>query len=282
MLAPVDHFRIAARRAGGFTLLEVLLAVAVLVVLVAGLAGVSATSLRLGRRVIDAQQEESTRDAFERILRENLSEIAADSPVRLVIDGTSGGQTLVLGSSSGVFPIADMPLVTDSLALESRRDRSGKLALSLLFYAGDYWQALQDGVVQEEAAIQVPLRAGFDKLEWQVYDPIEDEWLTEWDQAGRRPHYLELLYRFSGDPADSRMIVWLPRIQANVAAAGRAGAGGAGGGAGGEGGVGPRPPQGGQPGGRPSINIPGPPGGPGRRDARGGGRDSRGPGRGGP
>ena len=231
MLARVDHS--PSRAGSGFTLLEVLLALAVLAVLVAGLAGISSTALRLGQRVVEAQQEEAVRDSFERILRENLSEIAPDSPVRLAMNDSGGGQSLVLGNAAGIFPVTDLPLVMDSVALESKRDRSGRLALSLVFYAGDYWQAMQDNAFEQDLTVSLPLRSGFEKLEWQVYDSVNEEWLTEWDESGRRPHYLALVYRFTGDPADSRMVVWLPRLQTAIAGAGGRGGGGGGGGGGG-------------------------------------------------
>lgn len=256
----------------GFTLLEVLLALGVLAVLVAGLAGISTASLRLSRSVMEAQQEESVRDGFERLLRENLTEMASDATVQLVPDDSTGGQQLIIGSASGMFPIASVALVTDSIVLVTGRDRAGRYGMDIVYYDGDYWTDLQDGNIEDELMVTVPLRDDFDKLEWAVYDIDEDEWFDEWEEASTRPFFLQLNYRLAGDLADSRMIVWLANKQAtNAAPGGQEGAGGQEGG-GGQGGGANRPG-----GSVPTVDVPGRGGGGGntprvRIDAGRGGR----------
>ena len=102
---------------------------AILVVLVGGLAGVTTASLRLGRNILETGQENAVRDGFERLLRENLNEIPQDCPLLVQQGGVGGSQSVILGKASGMFPVSGLPLVTESVALETRRDRSGTLAL---------------------------------------------------------------------------------------------------------------------------------------------------------
>ena len=168
-------------------------------------------SMRIGRDLLESQQDEAFRDGFERLLRENLSEIPQDCPLQVAEGDT--GQTVVLGRATGLFPVAGMPLVMESVAIQVRRDRSGSFSLWLLYYDGNYWNALQDNAIEEESLIEIPFCSGFEWLEWKVYDQVADEWLEKWEEGGRRPHYLELNYRFSGDACDSRMVFWLPRLQ---------------------------------------------------------------------
>lgn len=228
---------------GGFTLLEVLLAMAILVVLVAGLAGITGASIRLGKTVLEAQQDDAVRDGFERLIRENLAEIPQDSPLLVQEGSINGTQTVILGKAAGLFPVSGLPLVTQSVALETRRDRSGLFSLWLLYYAGDLAKAVQDNAMDTELLVQIPFKDGLEILRWRVYDPTTEEWLDKWEEAGRRPHYLEMTYRFAGDTADHRMVFWMPRLQTTPGGAG--GAGGAGGPGSGQGGVNPNLPGGG-------------------------------------
>jgi hypothetical protein len=230
-------------------LIEVMLAMGILVILVGGLAGITAASIRLGRGILEAQQDDSVRDGFERIIRENLSSIPQDSPFLLRKEGFGGSQSVIFSKASGLFPVSGLPLVMDSVSLETRRGRDGFLTLWLVYYAGDLAQALQDNSVEEEMLVQIPFKDSLEMLEWRVYDPTTDEWTDVWEEAGRRPHYLEMNYRFAGDPVDHRMVFWLPRLQSAVGGGGRGGPGGGGsnqggGPGGGEGGGGIGPPGG--------------------------------------
>ena len=278
----VDHP--PSRRKGGrpgFTLIEVMLALGILVILVGGLAGITAASVRLGRGILEAQQDDSVRDGFERIIRENLSSIPQDSPFLLQKEGFGGSQSVIFSKASGLFPVSGLPLVMDSVSLETRRGRDGFLTLWLVYYAGDLAQAIQDNSVEKEMLVQIPFKDGLEMLQWRVYDPTTDEWTDVWEEAGRRPHYLEMNYRFAGDPVDHRMVFWLPRLQSAVGRGGQGGQGGPGGGGAGGPGEG-NPPGGGGvgPGGGPGGGGFGPGGGRGDRgDGRRGGGDR---GRGGP
>ena len=247
---------------------------AILVVLIGGLAGVTTASLRLGRNILETGQENAVRDGFERLLRENLNEIPQDCPLLVQEGGVGGTQSVILGKASGMFPVSGLPLVTESVALETRRDRSGALALWLIYYAGDLTQAIQDNAVDTELLVQIPFKDGLERLQWKVYDAVNDEWLEEWEERGRRPHYLELIYRFAGDIADHRMVFWLPRLQTNT-----------GGNQGGAGAGQPTGPGGPNAPGQGGINVPGgqvpmPGGGGGNRNGggRGNGGGNRGPG----
>jgi len=269
MVPPADcraviRFR---RSRSGFTLLEVILAMGVLLIIIGGLSAISGAAVRLVRAMAEAQMAEAGRDHFERLLRENLGAIEADSPVRLigpssrlqVAGGT--GQVLVIGQASGLFSMAGVPVVVDSVALETRRNRAGTWTVNVVYYAGDYWEDLQGGGLDESLMVVVPYRDNLATFEWNAFDVAQDEWLKEWEVNGRRPHFLELIYRFAGDREDSRMVFWMPPQ--------RAAAPGAGGPRGGRPGAGEpgdgveSPPEGGGAGVRPpTIRVPTPqPGG---------------------
>lgn len=226
-----------------------MLALGILVILVGGLAGITAASVRLGRTILEAQQDDSVRDGFERIIRENLSAIPQDSPFLLRQEGTGGAQTVIFSKASGLFPVSGLPLVMDSVSIEGRRGRDGFLTLWLVYYAGDLAQAIQDNSVETEMLVQIPFKDGLEMLQWRVYDPTTDKWTEVWEEAGRRPHYLEMNYRFAGDPVDHRMVFWLPRLQTAPGGGGQGGQGGQGGGGPNGGGGGGQGGGGGDPGG---------------------------------
>lgn len=214
MRARADHHSSSrTHRLSGFTLIEVMLALGILVILVGGLAGITAASVRLGRNILEAQQDDSVRDGFERIIRENLSSIPQDSPFLLRAEGTGGGQTVIFSKASGLFPVSGLPLIMDSVSMETRRGRDGFLSLWLVYYAGDLAAAIQDNSVEKEMLVQIPFKDGLELLQWRVYDPTTDKWNEVWEESGRRPHYLEMIYRFAGDTVDHRMVFWLPRLQ---------------------------------------------------------------------
>lgn len=201
----------------GFTLLEVILAMAVLGLIIGGMVSISAVVIRLVASMNEAQMEMIEKDQFERLLRENISHIEADSSIRLIGPATrlqmagDAGQVLVLSQANGIFPVAGLAVATDSVAIETRRDRAGLFSVNILYYAEDYWSALNDGGgVDEDLLTVVPFRRGLARFDWAAYDPAQDEWFAEWEEGGRRPHFLELIYQFAGEDEETRMVFWLP------------------------------------------------------------------------
>ncbi len=201
----------------GFTLLEVILAMAVLGLIIGGMVSISAVVIRMVASMNEAQMEMIEKDQFERLLRENISHIEADSSIRLIGPATrlqmagDAGQVLVLSQANGIFPVAGLAVATDSVAIETRRDRAGLFSVNILYYAEDYWSAVNDGAgLDEDLLTVVPFRRGLVRFDWSAYDPAQDEWFSEWEEGGRRPHFLELIYQFAGEYEETRMVFWLP------------------------------------------------------------------------
>jgi len=292
--------RASRSRAGaaGFTLIEVVLSLAITGMLLAGVFAVAQSATSMADEVASSQERAMLGQSFTGLLRRTFEQVPGNAKVELKITSQGSG-----GAAQSDIIFRDYPLAfawagveagAKTVIFRTQPDARGALAARILYLNEDQAEAYDGGKlsVDDDTVAALTLVDGLRFCQWYFWDERTEEWVEEWDPqkfANRRPSLVNLYLKFFGeDTAGENVTFWIPTMvnpstyAGTGVAAGGAGAGGAGpggpgrpGGPGGPGGPGAGP-GGGR--GQPGMDRPG--GGRGGRGGPGGG-GGRGPGGGG-
>ena len=280
-------------------MLEVVIGTGLIAMLIAMVFAIARSSLALGNRVVETQNEEMLTQAFFELLGKRFSQLPGNARLDLQFQKSSSQylSELTLQNVPVTFTWGGQPRVAKAIQLVTVRRRSGFLSIVLRYFEGEI---LEDPTTGErpkttiEPFAEIELLSDVAYFEWRVLDGRTMEWLEEWDLQGRLPLQLELVMAQGANGEELRHIFWIapkqnpevalrqtmqqnqnqggggqPPIEVNPGqpGGGRGGAGQPGGGRGGAG----------QPGGGRGGAFPGQPGGgrggvPGQPGGRPGGR----------
>lgn len=267
--------RHSARPKSGFTLLELVIAVGLLAILVGMVFSTARTSLALGNRIVESQNEEMLHQAFFDLLDRRFAELPGNTRFDLKVNdsGSHYLSDLTLQNVPMSFTWGGETKIAKAVQLSTVKRRSGYLDIVLRYYDEEI---LEDSATSfKSSAANVPteivLLTDVAFFEWRALDGRSMEWQYDWDLQGRMPLQLELTMAIGAKGEEIRRVFWLPpkmspevrmRSLGNNGNAPAAGPGGA------------TPPGGG------GINVPGGginmPGGGGRPGGGGGGRQGGG------
>ncbi len=193
---------------GGFTLLEIVLAMALLALLVGGAFGVTAAVLQMLDDVREAEEQDLTRQRFVAFCRSQLEALPASAWVAIE-PGLRGEGDLVLGElERDAFPGAGgVPL--DRMVL---RVREGRLELNWL--TPEAALAWERGNRLGDDALVVPLLDDVKAASWRVYDAGAREWRESWSRQNPRPGLVEFRLHLDGERSARRYVFWIPNRQA--------------------------------------------------------------------
>ena len=273
---------------GGFTLLEIVLGMAILGLIVSGVYAVATGTVALSNSVSEAQNEEIRLHNFLRLLRRNFERLPGNAGITLMpVSGRGGAEEtdVVFYDFPLAFHWPSVPAGSARVVLMSKASARGAMDVGLLYLNEE---AEEDFRSQMGSSSQMPglwlhLMSDVSLFEWSFYDETlgdRGEWVFEWEDSAKRPSIVRLNLRFYGQGLDEQIesIFWVPSminpeqlVNGGGGARGAAGAGGAGAGAGGRGGrqeTRPGGTRGGQGGNRGGA----PPGTGGARPGGGGGR----------
>lgn len=291
------------RRRSGFTLVEVLIGLALFSMLVGGIFAVQKGALEVSREVVESETKTLRMHSFCELLRRTFEQMPGNAKVNLQYYGGMGSDLVEVAFTD--YPLAfSWPGVTaGAKTVIFRTERSVGIGLQAAILYLDEEQAEEwrkNGEFDITKILgRITIMDGIAALNWRFYDetlasrsqagPSDEAWVNEWPQTNtRRPTQVEMVLQFmdGSDPVTLRF--WIPTMvspQQFTAGFSPQQPGGPGGpGAGGPGAGGPgsgRPGRGeGRPGGgegRPGGGggRPGPGGGGGGRPGGGGGGRGR-------
>lgn len=181
------------KASGGFTLLEVLLAISIFVLLAGAIYFVVASSVAVGEMVGDHQITSRGLDACERFLRDGFRNLPAAAQIEV---GTRDmGQLgtaidLVIRRAVGGFSIGNMDASGSSVVLSAMPDGRGKARLSLTRFA----EKLSESELQAHLARAewLPLLEDIDALRWRFRPPGVPRFAEIWKRGQGRPEFVEL------------------------------------------------------------------------------------------
>jgi prepilin-type N-terminal cleavage/methylation domain-containing protein len=282
----------AARRA--FTLMEILIGLALLGMLAGGIFSVQRGALEVSRSVIESETRTLQVHAFCELLRRNFEQMPGNARVNLQYYGGAGSDLSEIAFTD--YPLAfTWPGVTaGAKTVIFRTERSVGIGLQAAILYLDEEQAdawTKSGFDETKILGRITIMDGIANLRWRFLNDQTQEYEEEWPLTNtRRPTTVEMTLQFMDGTDPVQLIFWIPTMMSpqqftsgfnnqNPGGPGQPGAGPPGGGPGrGEGGR-PGRGEGGRPGrgegGRPGPGGGGPGGGGPGGGGPGGGRGNR-------
>lgn len=197
-----------------FTLLEVMLAIGVFLLLVAGAFALVASSSQLIEEVTSLQDRESVRQRLVETLRVQFEELPADADLGFssVESGGRYDTYLSFSRAPGAFRFGfeeTMLIERVLLAAETRSD--GFLRVGLYFLDDEDSRRAAQGDFDAISGPYVELIPRVRRFSWRFLDAETGEWMGTLE--GGFPHsFLELELALPGDEEAQRLVFWHPEF----------------------------------------------------------------------
>jgi prepilin-type N-terminal cleavage/methylation domain-containing protein len=274
------------RKAPGFSLIELVIAVGVAAIVSGMVFGIARTSLALGNTIIATQNEEMEHHAFLEMMGRLFTSLPGNTRFDLQVQdsGSHYLTDLTLQNVPLAFTWGGEERIAKAVQLSTVRRRSGFLDIVLRYFENEILEGSESQFGQfstdQRPFAEIILLTDVAYFEWRMLDGRSLEWQYDWEIQGRMPLQAELVMAIGAKGEEIRQIFWIPPKQNPEVVMRQMQQGG------GDGQGQPGVPGGGQgpDGGGAAVTIPTVPGGPGgSRGGRGGGGggDGRGAGGGG-
>jgi prepilin-type N-terminal cleavage/methylation domain-containing protein len=194
----------------GFTLIEVIAAMALMTFVIGGVYGIANGAMELGKSMSDNRVHETRITNFVTAWRDYLENLPPETRITV---GEKPSRKFGRGSlliENGTVPFAWTPMVRLAPAVEFKLERSATnrnaMNLHVLHLetkeratAGDEYEVLAD----------LPLLENLRRFEWEFYDVEEDDWVTLWEDRPTPPLYLRLKFGFITEARDYSYVFWI-------------------------------------------------------------------------
>jgi prepilin-type N-terminal cleavage/methylation domain-containing protein len=212
--------RPTARSKAAFTLLEVVLAMALIGLILGGVYGVANGTMQLGKSMSEARVAETRITNFVNQWRDYLETMPPG------IQLTAGAEKVARGSSGNLFILGGhMPFVwdrrlklADAVEFGLVRHPGGKDLDLVVRHLKKPLQARTPD--QLDTLAELPILEGLKQMQWQFYEPVEKKWFTSWDPAKRPqpPLFMKLRFSFTADPREHEYTFWIANDLSQVTA----------------------------------------------------------------
>jgi len=212
--------RPTARSKAAFTLLEVILAMALIGLILGGVYGVANATLQLGKSMNDARVAETRITNFVNQWRDYLETMPPG------IQLTAGAEKVSRGSSGNLFILGGhMPFVwdrrlklADAVEFGLVRNKGAKDLSLVVRHLKQPKTTRAPGELTTLA--ELPILEGLKLMQWQFYEPVEKKWFTSWDPTKRPqpPLFMKLRFSFTADPREHEYTFWIANDLSQVTA----------------------------------------------------------------
>ncbi|MFO1482966.1 MAG: prepilin-type N-terminal cleavage/methylation domain-containing protein [Verrucomicrobiaceae bacterium] len=195
----------------GFTLVEVLLALALVGLLISSVFGVVDGAMQLGKSMGAARVTETRISNFVTQWRDYFENV----PPGITL--AAGAEKATRGSSGNLFIVgSQMPFCWDS-----RLKMADAVEFGLVRVRGE---KTLDLVVrhlkrplraskpdQFDTIAELPILENLTRMQWQFYDAEEKKWFADWDPKKRPtpPLFIRLRFAFLNDPREHEYTFWV-------------------------------------------------------------------------
>ena len=198
---------------GGYLLLEVLLALAILTMITALVFRIIQTTVRTTREVTYLESLQERVDGISELLRQNFTNLPSVAQFQTkTLDGngsTQGVTELIFRHAAFQFTITPGTPEFGTVALCSRPQVDGRLYLAFYQEPEDAREHLIQA--NQEAKISwTPLLGDLDQVSWRFFDPQNHSWRSDWTTNSTRPALVELTFRIAGQSQAHRSVFNLP------------------------------------------------------------------------
>ena len=210
---PTNKSAVKFRKARGFTLLEMMITLAIFVLLAAAVFSLMSGVLQSSSTLLDDQNHRDKIEALNAFLKNKLSSLPATSTLSSYQRGDGEGllqNGIIFGNSS---------LAT---AIDAKVQDNGYYALRLTTFEAETGQAVpqdarqvlqQDVTADDPSLTWTPLIGDIKTLDWKFLDFNQTIWVDLWS-SGSKPNLVEFSMQPAGDLQPVTMDFWVPKIEA--------------------------------------------------------------------
>lgn len=194
-----------------FTLIEVMMALAILVLLAGGLFGTVRATLEAASNISRIQHSREQIFGFFQLCQQSLRALPASA---IVVWGNREEKgislpELILRNAPQALAWGDLTSFQGEIVLQSRLEQNGSVSLGLEQRAIDP----ATGQTLPNPA-WLPLLQQLEKVSWKFYDARNGQWQEFWNDPNQHPALIKLSLIFQGDPTVWSQTFWLPSLQA--------------------------------------------------------------------
>ncbi len=199
----------AGRWARGFTLIEIIVAMALLIIVIGGVYGVANGALSVGKAMADRRVQETRIMNFVSAWREYLETLPPETSITV---GEKPSRKFGKGSllfENGTVPFAWTRAVKLSPAVEFKVVRSANVPrASDLMVIHLRKPERVTSMDPYEPIAQMPLLEGLSEFTWQFYDAEKKKWVTLWEDQPHPPLFMRLRFGFVSEPKTYEYTFW--------------------------------------------------------------------------
>lgn len=238
---------IRPRSRAGFTLIEVVIALGLMLALVILCARLATANIQLANGINQQQSQNTMRESFFDMLKMQLTSLPGNT--RMELRYTKGIQpyeyTLVLQNVPLAFTWGGVERIAKAVEICGVKRRDGFINVVMRYYENPILSDAENiaDARQEDPFAEVILMEDLRFFEWRALDGRTGDWQLDWDLQGRMPLQLELVTAQGAYGDEMKQIFWIvPKVSpstvirsagANQQSGGSGGGGSGGGGAGG-------------------------------------------------
>jgi prepilin-type N-terminal cleavage/methylation domain-containing protein len=209
-MIPRAFKRSAKSASRAFTLLEVILSMAILAMLAASVYAITSSSISAARTAMDQQLVLRRLDAFLRVTRNAFLNLPGQGTITLEIGKGKGGEAesrLILGKVQGLFGMPSLGGASLMLASKARSDGTRTICMVRIP------ARLSDRELETAlTAPGVPLLPKVRKPRWAFFQG--GEWKEEWPAGSPRPELVRLQLEIDEIPDPIEAIFYIPPVSA--------------------------------------------------------------------
>ncbi|TDU64064.1 prepilin-type N-terminal cleavage/methylation domain-containing protein [Prosthecobacter fusiformis] len=198
-------------RRGGFTLLEVIAALALISLVIGGVYGVADGAMKLSASMNRARTGELRVSNFIHQWRDWLEAVPPTVSLNAGLERVKRGAAGNLLVEGGPPPFAWCPAVRRADAVEFALVR-GKEPKALTLMVRHLKRLEKPTALDEfEDLAELPLLTGLREFKTQFYDPAEKRWYGSWDakKRARPPLFMRVQFSFLTDPREHEATFWV-------------------------------------------------------------------------
>jgi prepilin-type N-terminal cleavage/methylation domain-containing protein len=209
---------IVRKQSHGFTLLEVMTALFLLVMIVGMVLGIARTSLGLSKSIVERQNAEMEQLAFMDLISQRLSSLPGNARMELTTEDTGSHylSDLTLQNVPMSFTWGGQERIAKAVQISTVKRRSGFLDIVLRYYENEILEnsatnVVTNGIKEDEKPFaEIVLMSDVAYFEWRALNSTTLEWQNEWEDASSMPLQMELVMAVGVKGDEIRHVFWLP------------------------------------------------------------------------